>query len=225
MTIPPHEWFPVEPALHEAQLAALTGLIARGALVLDIGCGDGRVARPLAAMGCRVVAVDSNKDALERCGRGGSTITTRHADFLDPAANLNADVPYDAIVCVGHTLMLVHEPRAAAGLFKRLGELTSPSGVLYVDDFSPLWADVAEGNWQTGVAEDGSMQLIWVPGDNVLALRHGEDVDESVWSVRKRDRLHRLWSLGELSLLAMHTGWAPPQVRSDDGLIAFSRAS
>jgi SAM-dependent methyltransferase len=52
------------PALGEAEM--LHGRLTVGASVLDLGCGTGRIARPLAKLGHRVVAVDESEAMLAR---------------------------------------------------------------------------------------------------------------------------------------------------------------
>ena len=74
-----------------------------------------------------------------------------------------------------------------------------------------MWDDVAEGAWVTGVSEDGSWQMIWASGDAVIALRRDDRVDPDDWEIREDDRLLRLWSAGELALLAEASGWGTPE--------------
>ncbi|MEO1130960.1 MAG: hypothetical protein AAFX05_14805, partial [Planctomycetota bacterium] len=157
--------------------------------------------------------------ALELCD---DPVETRSIDVLDPEVDLaHPRGDADAIVCLGHTLTLFHEPMQALGLMQRLRRTVDPEGWLAVDDFpGDVWSDVAAGNWQEGVAEDGSMQMVWSPGDNVIALRVGDAVDTEQWSVREDDVPMRLWSLGELRLLAHASGWHAP-VREEGHLLLF----
>jgi len=48
-----------------------SGLVADGARVLDVGCGQGRHSRWFAARGCHVVAVDRDQALLVGGGRPG----------------------------------------------------------------------------------------------------------------------------------------------------------
>jgi SAM-dependent methyltransferase len=52
------------PSLGEAEM--LHGRLPLGAEVLDLGCGTGRIARPLAALGHPVVVVDESRGMLDR---------------------------------------------------------------------------------------------------------------------------------------------------------------
>jgi 2-polyprenyl-3-methyl-5-hydroxy-6-metoxy-1,4-benzoquinol methylase len=67
--------------------------------VLDMGCGEGWLARALSMQGCRVVGIDAS-DALIASARnlGGARFETMTYNELDArAAELGA--PFDAVVC------------------------------------------------------------------------------------------------------------------------------
>ena len=109
-------------------VARFAPLIAAQGRVLDLASGYGRNARHLAALGCRVLAVDRDAAALATlAGVGG--IDTRVAD-LESDAWPFAGLAFDAIV-VTHYL---HRP-----LFDPLLAALRPGGVLLYETF-------AEGN-------------------------------------------------------------------------------
>jgi SAM-dependent methyltransferase len=56
------------PATGEPEL--IHGLIGLGASVLDLGCGPGRIAGPLAALGHPIVPAGSSLDRTARDDRG-----------------------------------------------------------------------------------------------------------------------------------------------------------
>jgi SAM-dependent methyltransferase len=63
------------PALSRAEAARIAALLdlAPGDLVLDLACGHGRHAVPLAAAGVAVVGIDRSDDYLRRAAAGGRT--------------------------------------------------------------------------------------------------------------------------------------------------------
>ncbi|BDG05489.1 class I SAM-dependent methyltransferase [Anaeromyxobacter oryzae] len=74
--------------------------LAPGSAVLDLGCGPGRVAVPLARMGHRVVGVDAQRGYLARArawaAREGVTVELRHANV----AELELPPVFDAVLSV-----------------------------------------------------------------------------------------------------------------------------
>jgi hypothetical protein len=60
----------------KTQAAMLASVIPDGAKVLDFGCGDGRVAVPLAGLGYEVTAVDSSQRMLDRLTERAPDLTT-----------------------------------------------------------------------------------------------------------------------------------------------------
>lgn len=218
------EWFPLDPEEHEAQVHAVLSLLGGdSARVLDLGAGGGRLAGPLVSAGHRVLAVDRDRDALRACAALGAE--TREADLLDDQAALGfADGEADAALLLGGTLMEFVDPLAALRLLRRVRAAVRPGGWVVLDGgLLDVWEDVAEGAWVTGVSEDGAWQLIWVPGDTVVALRRGDAVDPDDWDLREEDRLLRLWSMGDLALLAEASGWGAPEMVDFRTLVRLER--
>ena len=74
-------------------------LAARPRNVLDVGCGEGWLARELSTHGCRVVGIDAS-EALIASARnlgGGTFEAVAYADVSDRATGLGA--PFDVAVC------------------------------------------------------------------------------------------------------------------------------
>lgn len=211
---------------HRAQLDALLALTGPTDTILDIGSGDGRLAIPLADSGRRIIALDHDAGALAALPTSARLIP-HHTDALDASrALLPSDASIaciDAAICMGHTFMLFHDVRAARALLTRVRDLLAPGGRVIIDHFPlALWPEVAEGYWVTGLSEDGAQQLIWAEADNVFALRDGDAVAPEDWTISAGDTLHRLWSMGELTLLAEASGYAEPRPDSSGVLLVFT---
>lgn len=226
------DWSPFNEIESAVQIEAVLDLCAtRGVTrVADLGAGSGRVAIPLAEAGVRVLAVDSSEAALDalrtnvRETNVGGLIEPVRLDVLTGVGSLrfaDGERPQAALL-LGHTLLEFHDVERAAGLFRALRSMLGDGGLVVVDQFvHDIWADVAEGAWQEGVSEDGGWQMIWTPGDEIVVMRRGEDVDADDWNVREGDRLLRLWSLGSLRLLGLASGWSGPCEDRSGALLLF----
>jgi 2-polyprenyl-3-methyl-5-hydroxy-6-metoxy-1,4-benzoquinol methylase len=95
---------------------------------LDVGCGEGVLARRLRERAVRVVAIDSDHGCVELArGRDpGATIDCREGDFMTEPL---APASFDFIVCVA---ALHHMDEEAA--LRRMRELLRPGGTLAVLD-------------------------------------------------------------------------------------------
>jgi SAM-dependent methyltransferase len=105
-------------------------LPARPARVLEVGAGDGRLARALRAVGYDVLAIDPKSESDE-------IRAVALADLDEPAGSFAAAV---AVVSLHHVDPLEDSCR-------RLGELVEPGGTLVVDEFDVDAFDLTAATW------------------------------------------------------------------------------
>lgn len=97
----------------EARLA--DALLPRGARVLDVGAGMGRVSAALQARGHRVTAVEPDGALVEQCRSTYPDVDVVHADLLElddtRVARVLGDRPHevDLVVCVGNVVVFLAE--------------------------------------------------------------------------------------------------------------------
>jgi SAM-dependent methyltransferase len=92
-----------------------------GATVLDLGCGDGSISRPLLAGENRLTLVDMSEAMLERARRA----TSGPARFVQAdALTWTEDAVYDVVLCIG----LVAHVESPAKLVERVAAATRPGG-------------------------------------------------------------------------------------------------
>lgn len=125
------------PAEIGAYLSALAPLLARRALALDVGTGDGRMLEVLAPVYERVVAVDRSDAQLARArervaARGFSNVALVQADLdareLRRAVGAGADAVFAARV--------LHHASQPARVVAQLASLCAPGGALVVIDYA-----------------------------------------------------------------------------------------
>jgi SAM-dependent methyltransferase len=130
-------------------------------LVLDVGCGSGRLACTLTTRAGHVHALDRSsvmlKQARARCPEA-LILTCLEGDLLDPATPL-PDAGYDAITAVSSLHHMPLEPALA-----RLAGLLRPGGVLAV-----------VGHYRPATVGDRALELVRLPANAAvgaaLALR------------------------------------------------------
>jgi SAM-dependent methyltransferase len=93
-----HFYAPVLESASEAQVALIAELadLHGGKEVLDVPCGDGRIAVRLAAMGCRVVGVDSSERfiAKARARPGAEHVRFERGDMRE----LDYEAEFDCVL-------------------------------------------------------------------------------------------------------------------------------
>lgn len=132
-------------ATDAAVVRAVNGLSPRPRRVLDLGCGEGWLARALAAEGAEVVGVDGSAPLIEAArAAGGGTFL--HLDYALLAADPSrAGSRFDA-VCANFAL-LDDDP---APLLRALRETVVPEGHLVIQTLHPLAAgEPYRDGWRT----------------------------------------------------------------------------
>ncbi|HEV2734103.1 MAG TPA: class I SAM-dependent methyltransferase [Longimicrobiaceae bacterium] len=117
--------------------AAIVEAVARvpGRRVLDVGCGEGWLARALAARGREVVGVDGSAGLVERAREaGGGTFRVLGYDPIEADPRLLGG-PFDAVVC---NFALLGE--RVAPLLRALSTALAPEGRLLVQTVHPFTA-------------------------------------------------------------------------------------
>ena len=160
--------------------------VAPGARVLDVACGAGLVAIPLADQGYRVDGVDLSEGSIEAARRRAPEgATFRVGDALALEA---ADASYDAVLLFD---MLEHVERPDVAL-REAGRVLRPGGVALFNTFNqtPLAWAVAVHGFKVVVREAPDHIHVWrlFLAPSTLA-EHAEDAGltvEEVVGVRPR---------------------------------------
>ena len=101
-----------------------------GDRLLDVFCGYGRHALPLARMGARVTGVDISEEYIAdlRSAIGKLPLTAVPGDFLQLTnADLAVDKPFDAAFCLGNSFSFFPRPDMLSFLM-RIASLLKPGG-------------------------------------------------------------------------------------------------
>jgi SAM-dependent methyltransferase len=210
---------------HDAERSALQcqwlTAACRGQDVLDLGCGDGRVASVLAQIAESYVALDNDSEAIRRCHERAPDATMIEGDLRDP----QVAGCYDFVLCLGNTLSLLWDVEEAVASLVRWRQLLTERGVVVIDDLADdFWPELAEGRWCAGLDEETNRQLVWAADDAVFAVRDGDAIDIESWHPNERDRRMRLWTAGSLRLVAIAAGFQPPCRQVDGGVLVMRPA-
>lgn len=210
----------------EADCAAVLEILAEyrapAGPLLEIACGSGRHLRELARHGHAVTGVDLDPQMLEAARTAG---LPQGCELIQTdAAELALERRFAAALLFNRSLVCFHSHRQAWGLFTGIARQLLPGGLAVIDNCcSPLWAEVANGNYSNGLSGDGQQQLFFLPGENRFVWRRGSAVDLASWGPKPEDRIYRLWSLGEVALAASGAGLALCCLASDSPFMVLRR--
>lgn len=126
----------------EAQAELLATVLPKGCRVVDFGCGDGRVAIPLRALGYEVTGADGSEAMLDRLGKAEPDMPTVQTDGTDLADNLGKKT--DAVVSLA--VLIHHDYAACEQIIAGLRAAVRANGLLVLD--WPVSEEPSEsGDW------------------------------------------------------------------------------
>ena len=114
------------------QLDLFAGLVSREALVLDLGCGYGRILNDLHSAGYRrLIGQDFSPDMIAR----GRRLFPHLELAVSPEDGLGlADGSVDAVILAAVLTCIISDEEQAA-LLDRIRRVLKPGGILYINDF------------------------------------------------------------------------------------------
>jgi SAM-dependent methyltransferase len=153
------------PATGEPEL--IHAAIPAGATVLDLGCGPGRIAGPLVALGHPVTGVDDGAGMIAALPPGVEGI-------VSDARRVRLGRRFGAVLMASH---LVNDPDGGAAFAATAAAHVEPAGVVVGETYPPGWDPAASVGKVTRLG-DASIELTRaaVDGDRIDAeVRYGVD--------------------------------------------------
>ena len=149
---------------------------SRGPAVLELGCGTGRVASPLAAAGLEVVGVDASPAmlAVARERAGDAPFATVEGDMR----TLDLGRRFDAVLIPLGGLQHMETAEEVAAALATVARHLAPGGMAVVDVEAPHPQDLEPGpqplveHWTRPWRGGSVTKLVAVEGAPVRGLRH-----------------------------------------------------
>ncbi|MER7733692.1 class I SAM-dependent methyltransferase [Streptomyces erythrochromogenes] len=127
------------------QAALLSTILPEGCKVVDFGCGDGRVAIPLASLGYEVTGADGSQAMLDRLTEAAPDMPTVLTDGTNLADQLGRKT--DAVISLA--VLIHHTYESGERIIEGLRAAVRVNGLLVLD--WPTADEPAEGSGWIGV--------------------------------------------------------------------------
>jgi SAM-dependent methyltransferase len=148
-------------------------LAPAGGSVLDLGCGTGRIAHPLIALGHPVVAVDAAPEMLAHV-HGAETVHSAIAD-------LHLGRTFDVVLMASHLVNTADDGdrrRLLAAAARHVGA----DGVLLAEQYPPSWFDEVADRAGGHIGEVGAELCDVSREKDVVAATIHYQLGDEIWS-------------------------------------------
>ncbi len=135
---------------HEGDVAFFAGLAERtGRRILELGCGTGRVALPLAEAGYKVTGLDLSVPMLERARENARALSPENQQRLRFVEGdmTGFDLPgaFDLVIIAFRSFQMLLTPEDERNCLETIHRHLAPGGRLVIDVFDPLLDLLAPG--------------------------------------------------------------------------------
>jgi len=134
-------------------LAQAERWVGPGGAVLELACGNGRVALPMARAGYRVAAVDTSETMLEqlaqRLSEEPEPVRERVQPLRQDMRRLKLDQLFRFIYLPFNTMLVLLQPHDRQAMLDRVREHLAPSGAFAFDIFTPDPVRLVDDDWST----------------------------------------------------------------------------
>jgi SAM-dependent methyltransferase len=144
------------------EAALIASLVPHRGSILDVGCGPGRIAGPLSALGFEVTGIDDSAAMIDALPAGVVGIV---AD----ARSVRLDRRFDAVLVLSH---LLNDPDAGPGFAATARAHVEAGGIVI--------GEVYPGDWQPEAAVGRESRIGAVTLVLTRAVRRGDRVDAEV---------------------------------------------
>jgi SAM-dependent methyltransferase len=129
------------PAVLAAELSLLPQWlhVSPGQSVLDVACGDGRLAVPLAAAGYKVIGLDQSPKLLSLAKRRFPETQGRLELVTGDMRAFQLPKPVDAVACVFASFGMFLDERDHVKTLQAFHAALKPGGRLYLEVFNPFY--------------------------------------------------------------------------------------
>jgi SAM-dependent methyltransferase len=173
----PVEFYRRLPDAGEAKL--IHGLVRPGASILDVGCGPGRIAGPLASLGHAVTGID-NEPAMV------AALPPQVEGIVADARTIRLPRTFDAVLLASH---LVDDPEDGPAFAVTAARHVAASGVVIGETYPPGWSPAGSVGRETRV---GDARIALTRAEVKADLMDAEvlyRVDDREWTQAFRARL------------------------------------
>lgn len=165
-------------------LEALQAMIPETSRVLDVGCGYGRIAVPLAAVGHRVTGVDIAPalitEARRRAQDAGVQVEVVSASMTELPF---PDASFDVVLCLWSAFHELLEEAEQVAASREMWRVLAPGGFALVE--GPEYAPPTEDELDTGVRRGPDNRWSWYLIDGGLNPHFAHDAQSLSQVVRK----------------------------------------
>lgn len=163
-----------QPEWDAAIVAAVVEMIPREARVLDVGCGYGRIALPLAREAYRVVGLDHSPELLAAARRVAETEGLDITFTLGSMASLEyRNHSFDAVICLWSAFNELLEEEEQLMALREMWRVLKPGGLALIE--GRPYTEPTDREIAAGIRRGSDRRVEWDVVDGILNLHYRHD--------------------------------------------------